>query len=151
MVGARPSFEQASPVFGLLGRSRQTSVASRSRLYKIHVMEKPVQTKRTRPRKKKKLPVAGVTWYTEDNWSRVKAAAADAERFEATYADWNAMAVEALVELKTRGIDAVRIFIAADELLSWCLVHDKPNSAASRAEFVAERLRSRDEAGARRS
>ena len=58
------------------------------------------------------------------------------------------MAAEAVADLKKTGVNTVKFFIAADELLSWCLVHNKPNNAASRAEFVSEGLRVQNEAGA---
>ena len=92
-------------------------------------------------KKKTQSSVVGVTWYTEENWERVKATATDPERFEATYAEWNSMAVEALADIKRAGVNAVKFFVIHDELLSWCRLHSKPNDAASRAEFVSEKLR----------
>ena len=93
--------------------------------------------------------VVGVTWYTaEENWHRVKAAAIDPERFEESYAEWFAMAAESVEDLKRAGVSTVKVSVVPDELLSWCVFHNKPNNAASRAEFVSERLRSQDEAGA---
>ena len=112
-------------------------------------MKKRNLLERLRLRKQAHSSVVGVTWYAEEqNWRRVKAAAVDPERFEETYAEWKAMAVEAVGDLKRVGVSAVKIFVVPDELLSWCMLHNKPNNAASRAEFVSERLRSQDEAGA---
>lgn len=88
-----------------------------------------------------KLHVAGVTWYTEENWLRVKASALDPERFEATYTEWNAMATEAFANLQRTGINVVKFSVRFDQLLPWCLLHNKPNNASSRAEFVSEMLR----------
>jgi len=104
--------------------------------------------RRLRAPKPARSPAVGVTWYTAETWARVKAAAKDPERFEATYAEWDAMAVEAIAKLERAGVGAVKVFIAPDELLSWCLAHNKPNNAASRAEFVSEKLRRQNEAGA---
>src|SRR3954468_24074140 len=81
----------------------------------------------------------GVGWYSEDEWTKVKAAAADPDRFEATYAEWLQMAEKALADLRAAGVDAQRSFILADELLPWCLAQGKANDARSRAQFVSER------------
>ena len=62
--------------------------------------------------------------------------------------DRSAMAIEAVADLKKTGVNTVKFFVTPDELLPWCLVHNKPNNAASRAEFVSERLRSQSDAGA---
>jgi hypothetical protein len=80
----------------------------------------------------------------------VKSSATDPERFEATYPEWNAMAVKALAEIKKGGVSASKVFINYDELLAWCQLHNKPNSADSRAEFVSEKLRYKDVARDRR-
>ena len=45
-------------------------------------MNKPNPMQRLRAKNKARMPVAGVTWYTADNWARVKAAATDPDRFE---------------------------------------------------------------------
>jgi len=100
------------------------------------------------PRNPTKTMQVGVGWYTEAEWTKVKAAAADAERFEATYAQWVQMAEEALVNLQATGVFAERSYINASELLAWCLAHNRPNDGASRAEFVSEQARKNHEAGA---
>ena len=111
-------------------------------------MKKPGPMQRLRAKSKARMPVVGVTWYSADNWARVKAAATDPDRFEATYADWHAMAVDALADLRKAGIDATPFNVDAGRLLAWCLMHNKPNNAASRAEFVSEMLRTQGDAGA---
>jgi hypothetical protein len=79
-----------------------------------------------------------VGWYTEEDWAKVKGAAVDAERFEATYSDWVAMAEGALRDLRLTGVPAEKYLVVADDLLAWCVAHGKPNDAASRAEYVSE-------------
>jgi hypothetical protein len=114
----------------------------------MSAMRKPSLVKRIRAKKKTPSTVVGVAWYTEENWSKVKAVATDPERFEETYAGWSAMAIEAVVNLKKAGVNAVKFSVLPNELLAWCLAHNKPNNAASRAEFVSEKLRSQSEADA---
>jgi hypothetical protein len=111
-------------------------------------MKKPSLLERLRAKKQSPSFVVGVTWYTEGNWARVKFTATDPERFEATYDEWNAMAVEALADIRKGGVNAIKFLIDSDELFSWCMLHNKPNNADSRAEFVAEKLRLQNETSA---
>ena len=92
--------------------------------------------------------LVGVGWYTEVDWAKVKASAVDAERFEASYAEWVEMAKQALADLRATGIAAEESYVKASELLAWCLAHNEPNDAAARTEFVAEQGRKSNEAGA---
>ena len=91
--------------------------------------------------------VIGVTWYAEQEWAKVKAASVDPERFEATYAEWIAMAEKVLSEMLARGIIAEQCSIKSDALLAWCLARNKPNNAAARAEYVSELERASHESG----
>ena len=111
-------------------------------------MKKKSLIERLSAKKSSNRTVLGVTWYSAENWSRIKAAAADPERFGATFAEWQAMADEALTDIQKTGVNPIKLSIRYEELLAWCLVHKKPNNAASRAEFVSERLRKNNEAPA---
>ena len=51
----------------------------------------------------------GVTWYTGEQWRLVKAASADADKFEETYEDWVAMAEEATKNMLATGIVTERV------------------------------------------
>jgi hypothetical protein len=88
---------------------------------------------------------AGVAWYTEREWARVKAVAADPERFEATFAEWLTMAEDSLERMLRAGMLGERVLINADELLAWCEAQGRPNDAAARAAFVSDLMRSRTE------
>ena len=94
-----------------------------------------------RPRAPANTMKVGVGWYTEDEWAKTKAAAVDSDRFEPTYLEWLQMANDALVDLRATGVDPEKSFVQADALLAWCLAHNRPNDAASRAEFVSEQQR----------
>ena len=83
-------------------------------------------------------PQVGVGWYTEDEWAKVKASAQDPERFEATFQEWLSMANNALEQLRKTGMNAEKSFVTSGALLAWCMAHGKPNTAASRAEFVSQ-------------
>ena len=131
-------------------RSARTGSSSRSDgAATMSGMRKPSLLERLRARKNKaRSTVVGVTWYTEENWSKVKGAATDPERFEETYAAWSAMAIKAIVNLQKAGVNTVKVSVVPSELLPWCLAHNKPNNAASRAQFVSEKVRSQCEANA---
>lgn len=88
-----------------------------------------------------------VGWYTEQEWAKVRAAAADPELFEASYAEWVDMAARAVSDLHAQGFTAEKSYITADKLLAWCLAHGKQNNSASRAEFVSQQARANSEPG----
>jgi hypothetical protein len=101
-----------------------------------------------RPKMPPRQLQVGVGWYTESEWARVKAAAADPERFEATHHEWLQLAEEALAKFLAAGIVARKEYIEANELLAWCLAHGKQNDAAARAQFVSENGSRRKDSGA---
>ena len=89
-----------------------------------------------------------VGWYTEQEWAKVRATAADPQLFEASYAEWVEMAEQSIADLRVRGVIAEKLFITADKLLAWGLAHGKPNNSASRAEFVSQQARVQGERNA---
>jgi len=82
------------------------------------------------------VPHVGVGWYTAEEWAKVKASAIDAERFEESFSEWEAMAEESLSFIRAQGVDVQKSLIVASDLLAWCLAHGKQNDASARAEFV---------------
>ncbi len=78
-----------------------------------------------------------VGWYSETAWATVRAAAVDAERFEASHSEWLQMARKALAQLRASGVNAEPFMVDADALLAWCLAHGRANDAGARAEFVS--------------
>jgi len=104
-------------------------------------MNKPTLLEQLRKKKQLVMPVVGVSWYSPEDWERVKAGAMDPDRFEATFHEWSAMAEVALGDLKRAGVNPVKVLIGADEFSSWCSLHHKQNNAAARAEFVTEMVR----------
>lgn len=96
--------------------------------------------KARRPAKRKAVLTFAGTWYTEENWLRVKAEAADPEQFGDTFAEWAAAAGKSIAKFRLSGINVIKVYIDADELFAWCLACNKPNKAQSRAQFVKERM-----------
>jgi hypothetical protein len=111
-------------------------------------MPKRPLLERLRLKKAMQRDRVAVSWYTPDEWARVKAVAADPEVFESSFPEWEAMATDALRDLRNAGTDPVKVLISADELQAWCLAHGKPVRADARAEFVLEKVRGGESAGA---
>lgn len=103
-------------------------------------MRKSSLPQRLRARKRTQTMLAGMTWYTSETWAEVKASASDPDCFEHSFPAWEAMAVSAIRELQRAGVRAVKFHIIPEEFSAWCKQHGKLNEAASRAEFVSERL-----------
>jgi hypothetical protein len=104
-------------------------------------IQKPSIIDRLRRKKVPRQPsILGVCWYTEEEWIKIKAEAVDPERFEATYQEWESMAIEALENLQKTGLSPMKVIVLADEFRQWCKIHGKENSAPSRSAFVAELL-----------
>ena len=87
----------------------------------------------------------GVAWYTASQWSRIKAAAADPERFEASFEEWLVIAEDALVKLRKAGVSADKFLVDADDLAKWCAENRLENDSAARARFVSEQLKARNQ------
>jgi hypothetical protein len=79
-----------------------------------------------------------VGWYTEEQWGTIKETAIDTDKFEATYAEWLRVAEKALQDLRTSGALVEKYYINADDFLAWCLVNNRKNEGAARAEFVTQ-------------
>ncbi|MCX7192641.1 MAG: hypothetical protein NTY60_03315 [Proteobacteria bacterium] len=105
-------------------------------------MRQPPLLQRLRAKKRSQSLLIGVTWYNEEAWAQMKAAATDPERFEESFVKWKAMAVSARREFQRSGVRAVECQIAPEEFFSWCTLNNQENNAASRAEFVSEKLSS---------
>jgi hypothetical protein len=103
-------------------------------------MRKPSLLERLRAKKRNRAIMVGVTWYTAETWSQVKAAAADPERFEETFPQWQTMAISALRELLRSGVQAVKFHIIPEDFVVWCALNNRVNNAEARAEFVSEKL-----------
>ena len=83
--------------------------------------------------------VVAIAWYTPENWERVKAAATDPGLFEATFAEWEAMAIDGLATIRKAYPNARKFHVESSDLLAWCLAHGRANDSEARTEFVSEK------------
>jgi hypothetical protein len=103
-------------------------------------MRQPPLLQRLRAKKRSQALLIGVTWYTEETWSQVKASASDPECFEESFPKWKAVAISARREFQRSGVRAVECHIIPQEFFAWCALNNQENNATSRAEFVSEKL-----------
>ena len=103
-------------------------------------MRKASLRTRLQAKRRTQTMLAGITWYNEEAWAQMKADASDPECFEDSFPQWVAMATAARRELQRSGVRAVECHIVPQEFFDWCELNNKSNIAASRAEFVSEKL-----------
>jgi len=85
--------------------------------------------------------VTGVAWYRAEQWSRLLAVSVDRSTLEPTHDEWQAVATRTLAELARAGVSPRKVDVDVDELSEWCRASVRPVDAASRADFVAFKLR----------
>jgi hypothetical protein len=103
-------------------------------------MKQPPVLQRLRAKKRTQMLLVGLTWYTEDSWAQMKAAATDPECFEESFTKWKAMACKAQREFLRSGVRAIECLINPEQFATWCTLNNQQNSAAARAEYVSEKL-----------
>lgn len=86
-------------------------------------------------------PVAAMSWYDREQWTKLKAIAEDGERLDVTYDAWLAGAERAEAELARRDTAVRRVFIDVDEFVDWCRANNLKIISASRAKYTAEKAR----------
>jgi len=91
-------------------------------------------------------PLAGVCWYRQDQYDRFLASANDREKLEDTWAEWQITAERTIRQLRARGLEVRKVEIDLDDLLAYCMVEGKPNTAATRSAYVVD-LMERHEGG----
>jgi len=82
------------------------SVVRRFHQFPAHIlnMRKPTLYQSLKAKKRSQSLIIGVTWYTEETWSQVKASATDPECFEESFPKWKAMAILARREFQRSGV-----------------------------------------------
>lgn len=111
-------------------------------------MKKPTLHQRLKAKNRTRKLVVGLTWYDEASWREVKATASDPECFEASFAQWKAMAVAARREFQRSGVLALDYSIVPQEFFAWCAENAQQNNADARAKFVSEKLSAAHQASA---
>ena len=87
--------------------------------------------------------MVGVGWYRPEQWSLLRAIAADPERLEDSYDEWVAMATKSMQDLAAKGVPTIKVDVEVRELVAWCQQRQLELDGKARASFVAERLQTR--------
>lgn len=103
--------------------------------------------KRRRRRGKFAAIAVGVAWFDREQWGLLRRVAADREKLDDTFEEWEANARRALANLKSDGVDAKPFEVRISELLQWCAERNLTIDGAARAEYVSFMLK-RKHAGA---
>ena len=83
--------------------------------------------------------LTAVASYEPDQWGALLAAAADREKLEDTWEEWNAGAEKLIRELEKRGIPWVRVPLDVEEINQFCEEEGIPNDGAARANLAARK------------
>jgi len=77
-----------------------------------------------------------IAWYKPEQWQRLREISADADKLEATFEEWLAVAEKALVDFAARGGRAEKIVVDTEELLIWCNERNLPVNGESRSRYA---------------
>ena len=80
-----------------------------------------------------------LAWYTEEEWEKLRATAADVNNLEETYDEWVTHARMALREAESAGLEVVKVVVHVDELGAWCNENGLAMNGQARARFAAEK------------
>jgi hypothetical protein len=71
----------------------------------------------------------------------MKAFAEDPERYENSYAEWESIASETVVNFGKRGIELVKVPIEPEVFRQWLEARGEKNDANARASYASEKVK----------
>jgi hypothetical protein len=86
----------------------------------------------------------GLVYFTQLEYARLLAVAADSNELEATWEEWLQTREKTKFNLALAGIAVVDVPVEVDELLKYCLLKNVPLDSNARAGYVAEKMRRAD-------
>jgi hypothetical protein len=89
--------------------------------------------------------VAGICWYSAEQWARLREVAADPGELEETHEEWLTMMKRSLRSFREAGIPYQLVEIDVEELVSWCERKRIPINGSSRAEYATHLLQQQQE------
>jgi hypothetical protein len=91
-----------------------------------------------RHRVKKPKTIAGLGWYTKEQWPEYRRLMED--DVDETHEVWLAKALRFESKMKKEGIEIVRVPVDLTEFDFWCSVHKKKRDGAARSEYVRDQI-----------
>lgn len=83
--------------------------------------------------------IIGVTWYTPEQFTRMKSVAEDADGLDDTYNDWLKNASAHVRRLRKDGYQVVKVPMDVDEWVVWCQQHGKTLTGPSRSQYTSHK------------
>jgi len=87
--------------------------------------------------------VAGIAWYSSQQWADLIRAVSDPEELESTYEEWQAVIRRSVPDFIDKGMNLVKVPVDVAELISWCKQRSKRIDADAPAQYVVEKLNQR--------
>jgi len=85
--------------------------------------------------------VLGIAWFRPDQWELLRSLSTDRDILEPTYAQWEKLARQTIMDLARQGVLARKIDVEVEQLKAWCIAQRRPLDAPARAAYAAARLR----------
>jgi hypothetical protein len=82
-----------------------------------------------------------IAWYKKDEYDKLLRVIIDKDSMPLNYNDWLEIATATIEDLKNQGFNVKKIVVDVDELIEWCRVMKKENTAKNRALFVSLRAK----------
>lgn len=96
--------------------------------------------KHRRPRDVAKVAV-GLAWFDREQWHLLRQVAADRDKLDNSFEEWESSARKALANLKSQGVLVEPFEVRVADLAQWCAERSLPLNSAARAEYVSFMLR----------
>jgi hypothetical protein len=84
------------------------------------------------------IKIAGISWYTAENYAAAREIMADKHVLAPIYEDWRKKAEASVQKWEASGFRVVRVYIKAEEFRAWCLARDLDIDAKARIRFANE-------------
>jgi hypothetical protein len=82
---------------------------------------------------------SAIAIYKREQWKALLADAADREKLDATWEEWNAGVEKFTAELEARGVRCRRVLLDIEEIKEYCRQRGLPNDGAARAALAARK------------
>lgn len=101
----------------------------------------PTQGTGSKPEKPGSRAIFAIADYTREQWQTLMEVAADRDKLEASYQEWQATKEESVTRLRRQGYEVCQISIDVGSLQEYCRQRGIANDSASRVEYAAYRMR----------
>jgi len=83
----------------------------------------------------------GLAWFDREQWKRLTEVVSDRSTLDDTFEDWERGARDAVAQMRAEGHRVKEVPINVDQLMAWCRLRGVAPDSSSRAEYVADLMR----------